>query len=437
MKRFFKVHLLLSVLFCSFSSYAQHLTSSPYSRYGIGELNLRTFGQGTSLAGTSIGIRSTYHINPANPASLTAIPRQTFILEAGLSSKFTTMESNASSDKSSATNIAYFGFAFPITKWMGMSIGFMPYSNIGYKISSTQNINNNQKELYATANMQYEGSGGLTQYYISTGIKPFKGLSIGGSIYALIGSTEHSSSTSVVKDSSEISNISGSTSIKIKDVNYSFGIQYEYKLGKNNICLGAVLDNKKDYNALSTASKYTTISGSVTTNQDDTTSTDGSGAPGYGKISIPSNLGLGLSYSNDKYLIAFDYYEQDWTKARFFGQADQNLTTSHRYSMGVEYTPDVMSARYWKFVRYKLGAYVSDNYVQMPTESGGKQGIKEYGVTVGLDLPILNKSFSLLCPSFQFGSRGTTANGLIREKFFIVHLNFTMNDRWFMKRKID
>jgi len=440
MKRFFKVFLFFFALLSSFNSFSQQFTSSPYSRYGVGDLFLPEFGEGVSLSGTSIALRSTYHLNPDNPAALTAIPLQTFVFEVGVNGKFTSLETKTTKDNANAVTFGYLGFAFPVTKWMGMSIGFLPYSASNYKISNDQPLYKSAIDLTSVADVRnlLQGSGGITQYYVSTGIKPFKGFSIGGKLYALIGSIDKSGLTSVYQDSSLVSSLETSTSVKIRDINYSLGFQYEHTFGKTNLCVGAVLDNKKDLSSLSTRYKALTVNGYYTTVfMNDTVSKDASGKYGNGIVSLPQNLSIGLALSNDKYLFALDYRTQDWTQARFFGQKDANLGVSKRYSMGLEYTPDILSARYWKFVKYKVGAYYSNSYVQIPLETGGSQGINEYGVSLGLDLPILNKSFTLVCPSIQFGSRGTTDNGFAREKFFVFHLNFTMNDRWFMKRKID
>ena len=59
-------------------SYSQILTSSPYSRYGLGELNLATFATSSAMGGSFIAYQhdsttSPLFINAANPAGLAGL----------------------------------------------------------------------------------------------------------------------------------------------------------------------------------------------------------------------------------------------------------------------------------------------------------------------------------------------------------------------------
>src|SRR4051812_39345257 len=59
----------LSMLCVVFSARAQNSTSSPYSRFGIGDLNSTTFARNLSLGGTEIGLNQGGYINYGNPAA--------------------------------------------------------------------------------------------------------------------------------------------------------------------------------------------------------------------------------------------------------------------------------------------------------------------------------------------------------------------------------
>lgn len=66
-------------------TYAQHNTSSPYTRYGYGNIIDGGYGQSRAMGGLSYGVRPSQYINAVNPASYTSIDSLTFRFEAGAS----------------------------------------------------------------------------------------------------------------------------------------------------------------------------------------------------------------------------------------------------------------------------------------------------------------------------------------------------------------
>ena len=60
--------------------------------------------------------------------------------------------------------------------------------------------------------------------------------------------------------------------------------------------------------------------------------------------------------------------------------------------------------------------------------------ITDAAFTLGISLPLKN-TFSSLNLSFEHGSRGTTANSLVRENYNLFSIGLSFNDRWFVKRK--
>ena len=49
------------------------MTSSPYSMFGLGEMASGLYGQNTSMAGVTVGMREGMLMNIENPAGLTAL----------------------------------------------------------------------------------------------------------------------------------------------------------------------------------------------------------------------------------------------------------------------------------------------------------------------------------------------------------------------------
>jgi len=57
---------------------AQVNLGSPYSRFGIGDIENLNIGRSNGMGGIALGLRLPYEINPSNPASYSAIPNKTF-----------------------------------------------------------------------------------------------------------------------------------------------------------------------------------------------------------------------------------------------------------------------------------------------------------------------------------------------------------------------
>lgn len=54
---------------------------SPYSLFGIGSIDNSSHGAYTGMGGIGTGLRESNVLNTANPASLTAMKKQTFVLD--------------------------------------------------------------------------------------------------------------------------------------------------------------------------------------------------------------------------------------------------------------------------------------------------------------------------------------------------------------------
>ena len=66
------------------------------------------------------------------------------------------------------------------------------------------------------------------------------------------------------------------------------------------------------------------------------------------------------------------------------------------------------------------------------------EDIDEFGITFGLGLPI-GPGFSNINLGFEYGQRGTTDSGLVKEDIFKVSVGFSLTEarKWFERRKFD
>ena len=77
--------LLFFLVLVSIGLFAQNNTSSPFSRFGYGELNDNVPIAYRGMGGVGIGMRSNKVINPAQPASYTSVDTTTFMFDVAAS----------------------------------------------------------------------------------------------------------------------------------------------------------------------------------------------------------------------------------------------------------------------------------------------------------------------------------------------------------------
>ena len=81
----------LAVVFCiifSTPAFAQLGTSSPYSRFGLGDLQGNMFPEYNALGGGVTALNNAYSINPYNPATYNSFGTNSFLLSLRLKSPF-------------------------------------------------------------------------------------------------------------------------------------------------------------------------------------------------------------------------------------------------------------------------------------------------------------------------------------------------------------
>ncbi|MFA5781649.1 MAG: hypothetical protein WC868_05195 [Bacteroidales bacterium] len=420
--------LFISFIFAALlaeSGYAQTRISSPYSRYGIGDLQNNKYLRNISMGGISYAFRSPYGVNYTNPASYTVFDTMSFVFETGVYSNLVQLSSKALSQKSNYASLACLVFGFPVTKWWGSSIGLLPYSSVGYKISDEDTIDNIGKTKYL-----YEGSGGVNQFYIGNAFKMTKNFSVGFNAAYLFGYLDKTSTVSF-PDSINFLALRLRNSKMVNDFQFIYGIQYQKSL-KNGIKLGlglvynspTHLSAKQDslaYRFFPTGNGYESIKDTLI-NSNNT----------KGKVVLPQGLGGGITIGKtDSWLVGMDYQLQNWKNYSSFGEKD-SLKNSWMVSFGTEFTPKNSAVSgYWKKVHYRAGARYNQTYLQLRNNQ-----LAEYAVSFGFGLP-LKRSKTVVNLGFELGQRGTTQDNLIKEKFGRFILSLSVYELWFIKRRFD
>ena len=413
MKLFLKTLILLVF---SVSLFAQNESNSPYSRFGIGELNeFSTAGQ-SAMGGLGIADDDPISINISNPASYSSVFQQRFTMQTGGQHITKLLQTNDQSQVVNATNFNYLLFGFPLHKKIGASFGLLPYSTVSYSFSDVN--------MDPQADLFFDGNGGLTRLYFGNSVAISSQLSVGTNINFLFGNLN--SRRKVVFSDATILNTRFNDDISMRGLYFDFGIQYKYNLGNWRSVLAMTFDNGSKIGA-----KRTNLTETYRLNSDieyveDTVSYK---VLKEGHLQLPSSLGFGVKLANDKWKFLADFTTQNWSNYSLFGESD-SLNNSTFLSIGSEYVPDKKAInKYYKMIRYRLGFNMTNTFLNIKNEQ-----LTKTSIAFGFGLP-LKKSGSLLNISSEIGQLGTLNNDLIRESFVRFKIGFIFSDIWFVKRK--
>ncbi|MGY4535968.1 hypothetical protein ACVW0P_000362 [Mucilaginibacter sp. UYNi724] len=414
-------------------------TSSPYSRYGIGDINPMLLPQNTAMGGIGVAtntISGFFNINPLNPASNASIGLT--VIDVGLYGKFNTLEKSGQTSQNNANfRLSHVAFGIPLTKRSAVTFGLMPYSELGYSYRQvTSNFGSGNTGIDTNAvNYIYNGDGGLSRFFLGYGFGIGKHLSIGASASYIFGNLKESQST-------EVPNLSGvlnsriEESNSIKGFNYDYGIQYGIDFSdKKRLTLGySGSANTK----LNTTNSYVVSSYYRDSNGDEGVATDSliNNQQASAKIQLPMINRFGISFQNQgKFLIGADYTMSNWSKLTVAG-VNKGLRDSRTFNIGGQITPNANSlSNYFAAVDYRLGFIYDQTYLNV-----NNTDIKRYAATFGVGLPLRSTTTSTFYKvniGAEVGKRGTLANSLVKENYINLHLSFTLNDKWFQKYRFD
>ena len=407
--------------------FAQNGTNSPYSQYGIGDLSDQGVGFNKAMSGTGLAFRKGNEINPLNPASYSSVDSLSMIFDAGLSGQITNYNENGTTMSAKGGGFDYVTGLFRVFKNVGVNVGIMPFSNIGYSYSSTTRL----PDMNTTVPVKYEGNGGLHQLFIGAGWTIFKPISVGFNFAYLWGEYDRS----VTSTNTSINVLSRQYTASVNSWKLDLGLQYDQPIGKSDyITLGATFTPGHNLKA---DPECKVISRNTSIGKSDTTSYVISDA-----LDIPTAWGVGLAYRHGTILrIGADFQMQKWGSLSFpivdgdnkYVMKSGLLKDSYKLNAGAEWMPNPMSRKFINHVRYRIGAGFSTPYYYI----NGQEGPKDFHLSFGFGIPIMNayNNRSILNISAQWQRR--SADNLITENTFRINIGLTFNERWFAKWKIE
>ena len=434
----FIVLFLLTAVALGANAQSTATTSSPYSRYGIGDINPMLMPQNIGMGGISVGtnrINSFNTINTVNPAAYGMINLTT--IDVGAQMTFDHLEKTGLPSQSNFDfKLSHINFAIPVSKRSALSFGLMPYSELGYNFKQVlpTGFGSGLPADTNAVNYIYNGDGGLSKFYVGYGFGIGKHLLLGANASYIFGNLKQTQSTEIPALTGVL-NSRVEESNAIRGFNYDYGIQYIIDLSnRKHITFGysgsanTKLNSQQSY-IVSSYSRNSTGEENIPTDSIVNRQNDPL------KLQLPQINRFGISYQYDgKFLFGADYTMGQWHYLKI-GSENKGLQDSKTLNVGGQFTPNVNSlSSYFASVDYRLGFIYDQTYINVNSTN-----VKRYAATFGVGLPLRpnNTSFYKINIAAELGKRGTLVNGLVKENYVNIHLAFTLNDKWFIKYKFD
>ncbi len=466
----------------------QQGSGSPYSAYGFGELVGSTQVTQSLMGGTGVALADPFSVSQVNPASYTGLLHTCF--EVGVAMRNRLYETEAVSTKGRRTDLLGLtvGVPFGKGKW-GLALGVNPVSNVGYKLTDEGSVPE------GTVRYEYTGTGGLNRAFLGFGHTLWQSndtlnkggkLTIGANINYLFGAVEESRKA-FYPSGSGYYNSTATATLVVRSPMANVGMQYSGDLisadrakarvrahkerlvakdareqmdwlnaGKDLKDRPTLKLTKREGEALrfrlglsaelpaELASRYSKLVNSFVLNSagveypfDSALVIDGA----RGTVHLPAQFGIGFAVYNSHWTITAEHRRRDWSQLRLDVEGFEQrstLTTNGVYALGAAYRPaGDFGGSFFKRSIYRAGVRWSEDYLVV----AGTQ-LNQVGVSLGMAMPLMSSSSrSRLNFGVEFGERGTTANGLIRDRYADVYIGITitpdLREQWFRKRRID
>ncbi len=413
----------LIAFFCvaSYGIFAQNGTISPYSYFGIGDLRNNGTVENQMMGGLSM-YGDSIHINLTNPAAYSKLKLTTYT--AGISHTAFRLKSFTEQQNVGVTNLDYLSIGFPIAKNVGMGFGLMPFSSVGYNLTDVS--------ADETTTNVFAGEGGLNRAYLSVGFEPIKDLSFGASVNFNFGRLEYQRIQSV--ENVQFGTLDRRES-RINGYDFNYAANYNPTIkDKYTLYTSVVVNTQVNLTSENTErlGSFSLVNGQEIEVIDvdlDAVNLRNTEL----KIPTRTTVGLGLG-ENKKWFVGGEYSFQKFSDFRndFLGIDNVVYNDANTIAIGGHFIPDYRSlSNYFKRITYRAGL----RYDTTGLEVNNKE-INNLGITFGFGLPLGN-SFSNLNLGFEAGRRGTTDANLVEESYFKINVGLSLNDKWFIKRKIN
>ncbi len=441
-----RIYLTLSLLLASLfgtAAIAQEASInvfSPYSMYGLGEINQPGSQAARSMGGAGVAQRTPAAVNLLNPAAYSVTMNRSVLFNFGLEAQnyyLSQPKSNGAMAKSSYNTVNFHDIALqlPLAKKLGMGFSLTPYSSVGYRLYGREVLPD-----VGLAEYDYEGEGDITQVKLGIGWEIFKNFSIGAAAQYYWGNIDRYFTMTIIPYTGDGSMsypaTKGTHIYSVSRFKGQFGFQYSPLYNRKNILtIAATYDLGGDLKPRVT--NEITINGNF--------ESDAKAEEGYLEVRLPGQVVAGIHYENNKVAISADYVYQNWGSRNqstepAAGGFPVAYCDTHTVKFGAEWTPNRNDVRlFLRRWHYRAGFNYGD-YHQM---FGGKR-VPQYAVTLGIGIPVKFGGFSSIDVGMEYGCRGNheiiAQNvGMIRQRYLKFSVAFSLfgEDYWFVRPKYD
>lgn len=426
-----KYFLAFAMAFASCNIFAQSGTNSPYSQYGLGILSDQGNSFNRGMNGVGLALTSHNQVNYLNPASYSKTDSLSFIFDVGMSLQMTNFKEGNVKKNANNADFEYVVAALRLAKNFGLGFGIIPFSKTGYNFSS-------KTDDYTGS---FSGSGGTNELFVGLGYEPLKGLSLGANLGYLWGDITRTAAFTY--NNGTASSITRTYNYEIANYKLDLGAQYSFDINKNDaITIGVKYGLGHNLNSNPTLEIVTADPLTSVTN---TNSFEANNA-----LSLPNEFGFGIAYIHGKkWTVTADYTLQKWSNVKFplFTNGDNGTESTYKVSkdmlldktrigIGGEYCKNIDSRSFTSRIRYRFGASCTTPYVKLNTVKGIQDGPKEFSLSAGVGVPVMNgyNNRSIISVSAQWVHASTE---FIKENTFRINVGLTFNEKWFAKWKFE
>jgi hypothetical protein len=385
---------------------------SPYSQFGIGDLDENYYNRTSGLANTGLAYRSNRFLINNNPAALSALTNQYLVVEMGIRGSLINYYGqpvNPTSNQSGDITFRKLSLGIKLSKHWGSSIGLTPFATQNYEFNVPADLGTISGQ---TANNFFSGHGSVNKVYWANSYDLFNHISIGIDAGYLFGQLNQKNTLQNFIAGPTL--ISTTNNISLSNLYMRYGLQLYGKIGKHwEYSVGGTFSPRTDLFAEATRQSL---------NSDSVPVANETLSRSYQPI--PMSYGAGISLTrNQKYTFLADYKHEDW------GSIKQQMTNGYAFinsdkaSAGFEISKKKILYNSRVEVSYfQAGMYYGDTYLQVYG-----QPIRDMGATLGFGINTVKNPLSPFAYNIvlQYGVRGTQANNLIQEKY--TNVTFIIN----------
>lgn len=430
---------------------AQSGANSPYSRFGIGDIQDNNFVASRMMGGMGATFVDPYYLNIVNPASYAHLKSTAF--EVGLYARRSNLAEGDNTTQQWSGNLQYLSLGFPLTNpineviegkkkdyYLGMSFTLMPHSTVAYNVFSQ-----NEDPEIGEYTQNYRGEGGSYKFLWGNSIQ-YKEFSFGINLGYLFGKLEYTRNTFFTdKIGAQYNNFI--TDYKVNGFLWNAGFMYDKVLNQKEVeenkavrprklTLGIYGNSNTGFSTDATANLITILAAAPSSTPD--TAFTILPNDGKGDGTLPAQFGVGAMYQKmGNYGIGFNYQTTRWNSYKNDAENITNsrpikLTNTYKANIGGYIRPSSKNyGNYFKRVKYRWGVY----YQTDPRNDESSNNVSNYGLSMGMSMPFyFQRKISHANIGVDLGRRGS--GSAIEEKYVQINFSFTYNDdEWFLKRR--